>query len=50
MDEKTRKEHIKNRLKAHYKYIESLGYEIIGIFLQGSQNYNLDIYEKYYKL
>ena len=48
MDEKTRKEHIKNRLKAHYKYIESLGYEVIGIFLQGSQNYNLDIYEKDY--
>ena len=46
MTEKERKEHIKNRLKAHYKYIESLGYEIIGIFLQGSQNYNLDIYEK----
>ena len=48
MDEKTRKEHIKNRLKAHYKHIESLGYEIVGIFLQGSQNYNLDIYEKDY--
>ena len=48
MTEKERKEHIKNRLKAHYKYIESLGYEIIGIFLQGSQNYNLDIYEKDY--
>lgn len=48
MDEKTREEHIKNRLKAHYKYIESLGYEIIGVFLQGSQNYNLDIYEKDY--
>lgn len=48
MDEKTREEHIKNRLKAHYKYIESLGYEIIGLFLQGSQNYNLDIYEKDY--
>ena len=48
MTEKERKEHIKNRLKAHYKHIESLGYEIIGIFLQGSQNYNLDIYEKDY--
>ena len=48
MDEKIREEHIKNRLKAHYKYIESLGYEIIGVFLQGSQNYNLDIYEKDY--
>ena len=40
--------HIQNRLKAHYGYIESLGYEIVGIFLQGSQNYNLDIYEKDY--
>ena len=48
MTEKERKEYIKSRLKAHYKYIESLGYEIIGIFLQGSQNYNLDIYEKDY--
>lgn len=40
--------HIQNRLKAHYDYIESLGYEIVGVFLQGSQNYNLDIYEKDY--
>lgn len=40
--------HIQNRLKAHYGYIESLGYEIAGVFLQGSQNYNLDIYEKDY--
>ena len=40
--------HIQNRLKAHYGYIESLGYEIVGVFLQGSQNYNLDIYEKDY--
>ena len=40
--------HIQSRLKAHYGYIESLGYEIVGIFLQGSQNYNLDIYEKDY--
>lgn len=48
MTDKEKKEHIKSRLKAHYKYIESLGYEIIGIFLQGSQNYNLDIYESDY--
>lgn len=48
MNEDQIKEHIKNRLKAHYQYIESLGYEIIGIFLQGSQNYNLDIYDKDY--
>ena len=48
MTDKEKKEHIKSRLKAHYKYIESLGYEIVGVFLQGSQNYNLDIYEKDY--
>lgn len=48
MNEKERKKIINNRLKAHYKYIESLGYEVVGIFLQGSQNYNLDIYEDEY--
>lgn len=48
MTDKEKKEHIKSRLKAHYKYIESLGYEIVGVFLQGSQNYNLDIYESDY--
>ena len=42
------KEKILNTLKEHYKYIESLGYNVIGVFLQGSQNYNLDIYEKDY--
>lgn len=42
------KEEILSVLKEHYKYMESLGYNVIGIFLQGSQNYNLDIYEKDY--
>lgn len=40
---------IKNRLREHYDYVKSLGYEVVAIFLQGSQNYNLDIYEKDYK-
>lgn len=48
MDAKAKKKHIMNRLKAHYDYINSLGYEVIGIFLQGSQNYNLDIYDDDY--
>lgn len=48
MTEEERKKHIKTRLKAHYEHIKSLGYEVVGIFLQGSQNYNLDIYEKDY--
>lgn len=33
---------IDERLKADYKYLQSLGYEVVGVFLQGSQNYNLD--------
>lgn len=32
---------IMNRLKENYKTVEDMGYEIVGIFLQGSQNYNL---------
>ena len=36
MADEEKKEYIKRRLKAHYEYIESLGYEIVGVFLQGS--------------
>jgi len=32
---------IQDRLLEHYKIVENKGYEIIGIFLQGSQNYEL---------
>lgn len=39
---------INKRLKEHYKYISSLGYNVLGVFLQGSQNYNLDIYDDDY--
>lgn len=35
------KEEIMERLKENYKTVEDMGYEIVGIFLQGSQNYNL---------
>lgn len=30
------------RLKKDYDYVSSLGYNVLGVFLQGSQNYNLD--------
>ena len=33
---------IQARLKSDYEYVKSLGYNVLGIFLQGSQNYNLD--------
>lgn len=32
---------IQLRLKSDYDYVTSLGYNVLGIFLQGSQNYNL---------
>lgn len=31
-----------NRLKSDFDYVTSLGYKVLGVFLQGSQNYNLD--------
>lgn len=30
------------RLKSDFDYVTSLGYKVLGVFLQGSQNYNLD--------
>jgi predicted nucleotidyltransferase len=32
---------IMNRLQEHYAEIKNMGYEIVGVFLQGSQNYEL---------
>lgn len=39
---------INKRIKEHYAYLEKQGYEIVGLFLQGSQNYNNDIYTEEY--
>lgn len=33
---------IEARLKEDFDYVTSLGYNVLGVFLQGSQNYNLD--------
>lgn len=43
-----RKEEIYWKLHSHLKHIQDLGYEVVGIFVQGSQNYGLDIYDKDY--
>lgn len=32
---------IQERIKSDYEYVESLGYRVLGVFLQGSQNYGL---------
>lgn len=45
-----REERIMNRLQEHYNYIKDkcrsngTPYEVVGLFLQGSQNYKLDVY------
>lgn len=31
-----------DRINSDYQYIESLGYKVLGVFLQGSQNYGLE--------
>ena len=31
-----------DRLKSDFDYVTSLGYKVLGVFLQGSQNYHLD--------
>lgn len=43
------REQIMTRVKEHYEYLQSLGYEVVCTCLQGSQNYGLDEYsEEYY--
>lgn len=31
------------RLKEHYEFLQARGFEVVAIFVQGSQNYNLDV-------
>lgn len=42
-------QHINKRLREHYEEAVSLGHELFCIVLQGSQNYNLDIYNDEYQ-
>lgn len=43
-----RENKIKNRVKEHLEYLIENGYEVVFISLQGSQNYELDIYGNEY--
>ena len=43
-----REEHINKRVKEHYDYIKDK-YDVIYLGLQGSQNYELDVYDDEYK-
>ncbi len=44
----TRKEKIMKRVKEHYDEVCSLGKEVVAVFLQGSQNYEMDEYSDEY--
>lgn len=39
---KTDIQKVRKRLESDYRYVEEMGYKVLGVFLQGSQNYNLD--------
>ena len=41
--------YITENIKIKYDYLISQGYEVVGIFLQGSQNYEVDVYDDEYK-
>lgn len=43
-----REDKIMKRVQEHYDYLKSKGFEIVFLALQGSQNYELDIYEDDY--
>ena len=42
-------EKIRTRVKEHYEEVCSLGFEVVVIFLQGSQNYRCDEYTAEYQ-
>lgn len=44
-----REKYIRENLADHVKEAKTLGYEIFAVIVQGSQNYNLDIYTDEYK-
>lgn len=49
MNKKERNDFIAAKVREHYNEACGMGHEVFGVFLQGSQNYNLDIYNEQYK-
>lgn len=39
-----RLDYINSKMQEHWNYLQSAGYEVAALFLQGSQNYNADVY------
>lgn len=48
MTEQERWEKVYSRLSEHYNRVQQLGYEVVAIMVQGSQNYNMDTYTDTY--
>ena len=48
MTDLMRNNYIRSCLQEHYNEALTLGYEVVGIFLQGSQNYDCDLYTENY--
>lgn len=46
MNKKERNDFIAAKVREHYNEACGMGHEVFGVFLQGSQNYNLDIYNE----
>lgn len=44
-----RNELIETKMQEHWDYLQSAGYEVAALFLQGSQNYGTDIYTDEYQ-
>lgn len=44
----SREEFIKTKMTEHWEYLQSTDYEVVALFLQGSQNYGTDIYTDWY--
>lgn len=44
-----KRDYIMKNIEEKYNYLQNLGYKVIAIYLQGSQNYGLDVYNDDYK-
>lgn len=48
MKEFKREDFIRDKMQEHWVWLQDNGYEVVGLFLQGSQNYGTDLYTDEY--
>jgi len=49
MNKQERNSLIRTKVQQHYREACLMGHEVFGVFLQGSQNYDLDVYSEQYQ-